>query len=56
MVGTEDPLDNVIVIFTTLGITITQHDGMINAYNLTSMDEFDYIRANDAGLFIKVWN
>ena len=54
--GTEDPLDNVIVIFTTLGITITQHDGMFNAHDLTSMYVFDYIRADDARLFIKVWN
>ena len=34
---------------TTLGMKITQRDGMINAHNLTGMDDFDYIRVNDAG-------
>ena len=53
---TEYPLDNVISIFTTLGMTITQRDGMNNAHNLTGMDDFDYIRVDDAGSFVKVWN
>ena len=53
--GEADPLDNVRVIFTTLGMTITQRDGMINANNLTGMDDFDYSRV-DAVSFIKVCN
>ena len=39
-----------------LGMKTTQHDGMINAHNLTDMDDFDYIRVNDARSFVKVWN
>ena len=54
--GAADPLDDVKSIFTTLGITITQRDDMINSHNITGMDEFDYIRFDDSGLFIKVWN
>ena len=52
--GTEDPLDDMIAIFTTLGMTITQWDGMINANNPTGMDDFDYIRVHDAGSLNKV--
>ena len=37
-------------------MTITQLDGMINSQNLTGMDDFGYIRVDDAGSFIKVWN
>ena len=29
---------------------------MINAHNLTSMDDFDYIRVDDVKSFVKVWN
>ena len=29
---------------------------MINANNLTGMENFDYIRVNYAGSFVKVWN
>ena len=29
---------------------------MINAHNLTGMDDFDYIRVDDAESFVKVWN
>ena len=54
--GTVEPLEEVIAIFTTLGMTTTQRDGMINAHNLTGMDDFDYIRVDDAISFIKVWN
>ena len=54
--GTIDPLDNVRAIFITLGMTITQRDVMINSHNLTGMDNFDYIRVNDTGSFVKVWN
>ena len=54
--GTADQLDNVRVIFTTLGMTITHCDGMINTHNLTGMDDFYYIRVDDSGSFIKVWN
>ena len=54
--GIADPLDDVGAIFTTLGMTTTQRDGMINAHNITGMDEFDYIRVDDAVSFIKVWN
>ena len=54
--GTADLLDDMIAIFTTLGMKITQCDGMINAHNLTSMDDFHYIRVDDAGSFVKVWN
>ena len=39
--GPEDPLEDMISIFTTLGMTITQIDGMIHAHNITSMDNFD---------------
>ena len=53
---TSDPLDDVRSIFTTLGMTITQRDGMINAHNLTGTDDFDYIRVDDSRSFIKVWN
>ena len=35
---------------------ITQSDGMINAHNLTIMDDFDYIRVDDAKSFVKVFN
>ena len=35
---------------------ITQRDGMINAHNITSMDDFDYIRVDDAKSFVNVWN
>ena len=51
-----DSLDDVRAIFTTLGMKITQRDGMIKAHNLTGMDDFDYIRVDDARSFIKVWN
>ena len=54
--GTIDPLDNVRSIFTTIGMTTTQRDDTINAHNLTGMDTFYYIRVNDTGSFIKVWN
>ena len=54
--GTADPLDDVRAIFTTLRMKITQRDGMINSHNLTGMDDFDYIRVDDAGSFVKVWN
>ena len=54
--GMIDQLEDVRAIFTTFGMTNTQYDGMINSHNLTGMDDFDYIRVNDAGLFIKVWN
>ena len=46
--GTLDPLDDVRAIFTTLGMTITHRDSMINAYNLTGMEDFDYIKVDDA--------
>ena len=55
-VGTADPLYDVRSIFTILGMTITQHDGIMNAHNLTGMDDFDYIRVDDTGSFIKLWN
>ena len=54
--GTEDPLNNVRAIFTTLRMTITQHDGIINAHNITGMENFYHIRVDDDGSFIKVWN
>ena len=54
--GTSDPLDDMRAIFAMLGMKITQRDGMINAHNLMGMYDFDYIRVNDAGSFIKVWN
>ena len=54
--GMEDPLDDVISIFTTIGVTINQCDGIINAHNLTGMDDFDYIRVDDSVSFIKVLN
>ena len=54
--GTADPLEEVKVVFTTIRVKITQRDGMINAHNLTVMDNFDYISVDDAGSFIKVWN
>ena len=41
---------------TTIGMTITQRDDMMNSHNLTGMDNFDYIRVDDSGSFIKVWN
>ena len=44
--GPADPLDSVRDIFTTVGMMITQSDGMINAYNLSSMDDFNYIRVD----------
>ena len=47
--GKSDPLDDVRSIFNTLRMTITQCDGMINAHNLRGMDDFDYIRVDDAG-------
>ena len=49
--GTSDPLEYVRTIFTTTGMKITQRDGMINAHNLTGMDDFDYITVNYAGSF-----
>ena len=52
--GMVDPLDDVRAIFTTLGMTITQRDDMMNSHNLTGMDNFDYIRVDDSGSFIKV--
>ena len=54
--GTVDPLDDVRAIFTTLGMTNTQCDGMINPHNLTGIDDFDYIRIDDFGSFVKVLN
>ena len=54
--GMKDSLDDVRAIFTMLGMTISQRDGMINAPNITCMDDLDYIRVDDAGSFIKVWN
>ena len=53
--GTTDPLDDVRAILTTLGMKITQRDGMSNAHNLMVMDNFDYIRVDDSGSFVKVW-
>ena len=53
---TADPLDDMRAIFAMLGMKITQRDGMINAHNLMGMYDFDYIRVNDAGSFIKVRN
>ena len=47
--GTADTLYDVRAIFTTLGMTTTQRDGMMNTHNLTGMENFDYIRVNDAG-------
>ena len=54
--GPTDPLDGVRAMFTTLVMKITQRDGIINAHNLTSMDDFDYIRVDDVESFVKVWN
>ena len=54
--GTADPLDDVRAIFTMLGMIISQRYGIMNANNITGMDEFDYIRVDDAGSFVKVWN
>ena len=54
--GTTDPLDDVRVIFTTIRMTITQRDGMINAHNITGIGDFYYIRVDDSGSFIKVRN
>ena len=54
--GTADPLNDVRAIFTMLGMIISQRYGIMNANNITGMDEFDYIRVDDAGLFVKVWN
>ena len=56
MGGASEPLDDVRSIFTTLGMTIIHLDGMTNAYNLMVMDNFGYIRVDDAGSFVKVWN
>ena len=39
-----------------LGMKITQRNGMINAHNITGMDDFDYTRVDDAGSFVKVWD
>ena len=47
--GTADPLDDVRAIFTILRMTINQRDGMINAHNITGMDDFDSIRVDDDG-------
>ena len=54
--GTADPSDDVRSIFNMLGMTITHRNDMINAHNITGMDNFDYIRVYDARSFIKVWN
>ena len=54
--GKAYPLDHARAIFTKLGMTITQWDGMINSYNLMSMYDFYYIRVDDAKSFVKVWN
>ena len=54
--GTADPSDDVRSIFNMLRMTITHRDDMINAHNITGMDNFDYIRVDDARSFIKVWN
>ena len=50
--GTADPLYDVRDIFTTVRMTTNQRDGMINAHNLPGMDDFDYIRFDDARSFI----
>ena len=54
--GTAEPVENVRSIFTMPGMTITHHYGIINAHNLTGMDNFDYIRVNDYGSFINICN
>ena len=54
--GTKDQLDDVRSIFTTLEMAITERDFIIIAHNFTNMDDFDYIRVNDSGSFVKVWN
>ena len=54
--GTADPLEYLRSIFPTLGMKIAQSDGMSNAHNLTGMVDFDYIRINDAGSFVKFLN
>ena len=54
--GTVDPLDEMISIFTMLGIKINQRDGMISVHNLTGMDDFYYIKVDDAESFVNVWN
>ena len=50
--GTEDPLEDVRAIFTTLGMTTTQRD----AHNIMNKDNFYYIGVDDARSFIKIWN
>ena len=52
--GNENPLENVRAIFTTLGMAITQRDGMIIAHNITSMEDFDHIRVDYAESIVKV--
>ena len=52
--GTAYPLDNIRSIFATLGMIITHRDGMINAYNLMGIDDFEYFRVNDDESFVKV--
>ena len=47
--GTTDPMDDVRAIFTKLRMKITHRDGMIHTHNLKGMDNFDYIRVDDAG-------
>ena len=54
--GTVDPLDEMISIFTMLGIKINQRDGMISVHNLTGMDDFYYIKVDDAESFVNIWN
>ena len=54
--GPLDPLYDVRAIFTTLEMMIAQRDGMINAHNLISMDNFYYIRVDDTKSLVKVWN
>ena len=54
--GPTDPLDDVRAMFTTLVMNITQRDGMINAHNLTSMDNFYYIRVDDSKSLVNIWN
>ena len=49
-------MDGMRAIFNTLDMMITQRDGMNNAHNLTNMDDFDYIRVDNAKSFVKVWN
>lgn len=51
-----DPLDEVRGVFTVMGMTGVQSNGLINVHNITGMDDFSIMRPSDADKMVKIYN